>query len=304
MNYGTVFNIQRMSIHDGPGIRTTVFLKGCPLRCAWCHNPESQSPEPEPAYHANRCVGCGFCVAQCPAGALSLSAGKVKKNTDLCIQCNACVASCPYSAWECYGERMSVEDVVTEVLKDKAYYTKTGGGVTFSGGEPLLRADFVAACATQLREHGVHVAVETACFGSETALRRLFDAADLFLVDLKVMDDAAHRRWIGSPVEPILQNLRLLGAWGAEALVRIPVVMGCNATEENMAATADFLLSQTPYRTVELLKMHKLAENKYRALRRDWLIADVEPPTEEHMAELANVLKQKGLCVYYKGEIV
>lgn len=302
MQHGTVFNIQRMSIHDGPGIRTTVFLKGCPLRCSWCHNPESQSRAPELAYHVNRCAGCGFCTRQCPAGALTLVDGKVQRDASRCVQCDTCVSSCPYGAWERYGKEMSVDEVVAEVKKDKAYYQKTGGGVTFSGGEPLMQADFVAACAKKLREEGIPVAVESACFGSAEALRKLCAVTDFFMVDLKAMDEERHKAWIGAPLQPILQNIRLLGEWGADVLIRIPVVTGCNDSRENMEATADFLISETPYRNIELLKMHKLAQNKYEALQRAYTVADVEPPSEERIHALAEVLKTRGLCVLYKGE--
>ena len=295
-------NIQRMSIHDGPGIRTTVFLKGCPLHCAWCHNPESHRRESELAYHASRCVGCGFCVRQCPAGALALVDGKVQRDASCCVQCDMCVSSCPYGAWECYGKEMSVDEVVSEVLKDKAYYEKSDGGVTFSGGEPLMQAEFVAACAKKLKEEGIHIAVETACFGSVEALKTFHAVTDFFMVDLKTMDEETHKARIKASVQPILQNICLLGEWGAKVLIRIPVVTGCNDSVANMEATAAFLCTHTPFRCVELLKMHKLAQNKYDALQREYAVADVEPPSEETIEALAKVLKAHGISVLYKGE--
>ena len=304
MKRGTVFNIQHMSIHDGPGIRTTVFLKGCPLRCAWCHNPESQSIRTELACHANRCVGCGFCVRQCPAGALELLDGRVQRDASRCQDCGACVEACPYGAWEAYGKETTVEDAVAEVLKDRAYYEKTGGGVTFSGGEPLMQAEFVAACAQKLKDEGIHVAVETACFGSAEALSALCAVTDFFMVDLKTMDEAAHKEWIRAPLQPILENIRRLGEWGADVLIRIPVVTGCNDSAHNMEKTAAFLLEQTPYRRVELLRMHKLAQNKYEALQRDYTVADVEPPSEETIHTLAKMLKLHGMEVLYKGDVL
>ena len=304
MLHGKVFNIQRMSIHDGPGIRTTVFLKGCPLRCAWCHNPESQSSESELAYHTSRCVGCGLCVKNCPVGALSLSKDRIVKNASKCIHCLRCAEVCPYQAWEVYGYDIDADTLVESCLKDKAYYDKTNGGVTFSGGEPLEQADFVAACASALKGQGVRIAVETACFGSETHLKQLAEVTDLFMVDLKVMDGQMHQKWIGAPVAPILSNIRLLARSGADVLIRIPVVSGCNDSPSNMEATADFLLSDTSFRRIELLKMHKLAENKYDSWNRNYSVSSVEPPTEEKISDLAAVLKQRGLQVLYKGIIL
>ena len=301
---GKILNVQRMSIHDGPGIRTTVFLKGCPLRCAWCHNPESQKADSEIAWHVSRCVLCGLCVQKCPMGALKLSEGRVIRDDSKCAHCFRCAQICPQGAWELYGYETEPETLVQELLKDKAYFDKTGGGVTFSGGEPLWQTDFVAECERLLREAGVPTAVETSCFGTKEKIESLIRHTDFFMVDLKVMDDMAHRKWIGSSVFPVLSGIELLSERNADVLIRIPVVSGCNDSIRNMELTAEFLTSRTTFRRIELLKMHKLAENKYDSLNREYPVAGIAPPSDEKIAELADALKRRGIQVLYKGETV
>lgn len=298
---GTITNVQRMSVHDGPGIRTTVFLKGCPLRCGWCHNPETQSQSVELAYRANRCAGCGQCVKHCPSGALTLKNGKIEKDPDRCIKCLRCSMGCPTFAWVPYGRQVRMSELCGELLKDRAYYQRTGGGVTFSGGEPLLQAKFVIASEKQLKSVGVHTAVETACFGDPELLRQMAEQTDLFMADLKVMDDALHRKWVGAPIAPILSNLTLLSEINADVLIRIPVVCGVNDTVSNMQQTAKFLIDKTHYRKVELLKMHKLGASKYEFLNRNCPAMDLDVPTEDAILRLAEVLIGCGIAVWYRG---
>lgn len=294
---GTVLQLQRMSVHDGPGIRTTVFLKGCPLRCGWCHNPESQKTEPELAYHVGKCVGCGLCAKHCPAGALRLQDGKIVRDPGQCILCMKCSEICPSFAMETYGKVMTADEVCAVVEKDIAYYESTGGGVTFSGGEPLLQADFVYAVEKRLHENNVHTAVETSCFGEREKLKRLTEETDLFMVDIKTMAKDLHRQWTGASLLPILRNIALLSEWGARALIRITVVLGVSDSIENVAKTAEFLLRETKFRQVELLRMHKLAQGKYQSLGRQYPADRLEIPTEETMRRLERELLRYGMEV-------
>lgn len=294
---GTVLQLQRMSVHDGPGIRTTVFLKGCPLRCGWCHNPESQKTMPELAYHAGKCVGCGLCTRHCPARALRLQDGKIVRDPGQCNLCMKCSEICPSFAWETYGKVMTADEVCAAVEKDIAYYESTGGGVTFSGGEPLMQADFVYALEKRLHEKNVRTAVETSCFGEREKLKRLTEETDLFMVDIKTMEEDLHRAWTGVPLLPILRNIALLAERDARALIRIPVVPGVSDSAENIGKTAEFLLRETKFRQVELLRMHKLAQGKYQSLGRQYPAEKLDVPTEETMQRLEREFFRYGIEV-------
>ena len=233
MTMGMVFNLQRLSVHDGPGIRTTVFLKGCPLRCLWCHNPESMHPGQELGYRRNRCVGCGQCISACPHGALRLGSDGIERKADLCQSCFACADACPTGAMEVYGKEMTPQQVVEIARRDKRYYDKTGGGVTFSGGEPLSQAGFVSETAALLHAEGISTAVETSLFGSAQSLEVVAATCDLVMADIKTMDDELHRRATGQSNRPILDNLKRLADLRANVLIRIPVVPGFSDSVQN-----------------------------------------------------------------------
>ncbi len=294
----TIFNIQRFSIHDGPGIRTTVFFSGCPLRCLWCHNPESHKAKPQMAYFANRCMHCGACIAACPQGALSLDGGRMIADGESCIVCGKCLLVCPTQARKRYGEDYSIELLLDILLRDLTYYQKSGGGVTLSGGEPLLHTVFVAQLSDCLHARGVHVAMESCAYADyEQHIKPLIPLVDLWMIDIKAMDDEQHRVATGKPVSPILDNIRRLSQDGANIIVRVPVVPQLNDNEQNMRAMAEFLVTHTRIRDVELLPMHKLAEHKYEALGRPYPAAHIPPPDASSLPALAHILASYGLNV-------
>lgn len=267
---GRVFDVQRFSLHDGPGIRTVVFLKGCPLRCAWCANPESQQPGPQIAWFENLCAGCGRCAESCPQGAITMDESRVRTDRRLCVACGACAAACPRGARRLLGREVTVDEVMAEVRRDAPFYRRSGGGVTFSGGEPLAQPGFVLACLERSRRWGYHTAVETCGQVRWEDLRAAARVTDLFLYDLKQLDSAGHERLTGVGNKLILENLEKLLEIGAEVTVRVPVVPGANDDAESLAALAAFVAGHPGVRRVELLPYHTLGLHKYDALDVLW----------------------------------
>ncbi|HOO63828.1 MAG TPA: glycyl-radical enzyme activating protein [Synergistaceae bacterium] len=298
---GLVFDIKRYSVHDGPGIRTTVFLKGCPLACWWCHNPESMDPGPRVLYSPKRCIGCGACVEACPRGAIRYSARGVMVDQDACIHCGACVKACPTEALEMTGIPMSVEDVMAEVLKDRAFYDESRGGVTFSGGEPLMQHEFLFEVLRACGARGIHRAVDTTGFASSEVLLHIAEETDLFLYDLKHMNPEEHKKYTGVDNALILTNLQKLASRNAEVNIRIPFIPGINDSRENLLETARFLSSLPKAYTVSLLPYHAAAMEKYHKLGRDYLLKDVLPPSEHQLRQAARIVEGCGLTVKIRG---
>ena len=262
---GTIFNIQRYSTSDGPGVRTTVFLKGCTNLCAWCHNPESMRQAPQLQVHLDRCIGCGRCVATCPQGAQRLDDGSRDFDRGACVACGACATECFAGALEMCGRAMSVAEVVAEIVKDEPYYRHSGGGVTFSGGEPVLQTDFLRQLLVVCREHDLHTAVDTAGNYPWALLESLLPHLDLVLYDLKVLDPARHRRWVGNDGERIRDNLERLGAAGHPLIVRTPVVGGVNDDDAEIAGMARLLGRLDHLVYYELLPYHPLGDAKLQS---------------------------------------
>lgn len=259
---GRVFDIQRFSIHDGPGIRTTVFLKGCPLACRWCHNPEGISPDIQLSFLPERCVGCGACLKACPRAAHLMEAGIHRLDRTRCRACGACAASCPAEALAIVGRDMTVRDVLREVLEDKPFYETSGGGLTVSGGEPMRQADFTEALLAEARASGLHTCLETSGFADGDRIRRLLPLVDLFLYDVKHTDAALHRAATGVPNGPILRNLRALHDAGARIRIRVPFIPGANDGEGNLEGLRALVRSLPRLDGVDLMPYHRLGAGK------------------------------------------
>ncbi|EYE88147.1 ferredoxin [Fervidicella metallireducens AeB] len=291
MKKGIVFNIQRYSIHDGPGIRTTVFLKGCPLNCLWCHNPESKRKSREIFFYKNRCLKCGMCIAICPQNALSIENNGIKTDNKKCIFCGRCAAVCNTNAREIVGVEMTDDELMKEIKKDCIFYEESGGGVTFSGGEPLYQYEFLKLMLKRCKLAGIHTVLDTCGFVSEEALIGISDYVDLFLYDIKLMDDDKHKKYTGVSNVLILNNLNKLDELQKKIFIRIPIIPGIN-DDENIEMTGKFLNKLKSIEKVCLLPYHKIALDKYKRLNLDYNLADTEEPTEEKMEQIAAVFKQ------------
>jgi pyruvate formate lyase activating enzyme len=303
MTQGIIFDIQSYSLHDGPGIRTLVFLKGCPLRCIWCQNPESQRHRPELLYDTEKCTGCGTCVTACRNGAIEVREGKSHTDRERCDGCGECVNICPTEARILAGRTMSAEEVFREVKKDEAFFRNSGGGVTLSGGEPLAQPEFSSDVLRLCREQGIATAIETCGLAPWEAVAQVLRYTDLVLYDLKHLDAVAHRKLTGAPNEVILKNARRIhGELGIPIIARIPVVPGCNADLENIEATARFIAHELGTETpVNLLAYHRLGESKYARLEQTGSGAFIAPPSEEEMEELKRLMEERGLSVTIGG---
>mgnify|MGYP000849577027 CR=1 FL=1 len=284
---GLIFNVQRFSIHDGPGIRTTVFLKGCPLRCFWCHNPEGLDLLPALQYWDHRCTRCGACVTVCPDHLHHLESGAHRIDRERCTACFRCVDQCYSGALEPSGRRVRISELLPQLLADQPFFAASGGGVTLSGGEPLMQPQFSRALLQACKEAGVHTTVQTCAATSWTHLRSILAWVDLFLIDIKVLDPMAHKQCTGQSNRRILENIRRLAETPAPLVFRIPVIPGVNDRPETIAEIARFVSTlRTPALTVELVPFHRLATDKYRSLGWTYQAADLCPLSTEAMDSL------------------
>jgi len=293
---GRVFDVQRFSLHNGPGIRTTVFLKGCPLACAWCHNPEGRSPDPQVARFPARCIACGACREVCPTGAAGDEA-----TGEPCRVCGACVEACPSGARELVGRDVAPDELADEAARDRVFFEESGGGVTFSGGEPLAQPEFLLAVLGRLREAGIHTAVDTCGHAPPEVLLRVAAAADLILFDVKLIDDGRHLRFTGVSNRTILENFRALGQAHANLWVRVPVIPGVNDDEENLAATARLAAATPGVRRVDLLPYHRAGLTKFGRVGMRPELGDVQPPSAERMERLAEPFRRLALATSVGG---
>ncbi len=294
---GMIFDLHRFSIHDGPGLRTTVFFKGCPLRCLWCHNPESQDPRPERMEREERCLRCGACLAACPQGAISESEGRLVTDARLCTRCGACAEVCFAEARQIAGRSQTAGQVLAEIERDLIFFDQSRGGATFSGGEPLRQPDFLLALLQGCRARGIHTALDTCGEAAWETLERVRPWVDLFLYDLKLMDPGRHARFTGVTNERILENLRRLAAAGHAIWLRVPVIPGVNDDRENLQALGHFAALLPGIQQVTLLPYHHAAAGKYERLGAAYPLPQVAPPGEQAMGEIARMLEAYGLPV-------
>jgi len=292
---GTIFNVQRYSVHDGPGIRTTAFLKGCPLACSWCHNPEGVDPSPEILVLAGRCVGCLSCVEACPEPPVERADGKPWTNRAVCRVCGRCVAACARGARKLVGREVTVEKLAHELERDRPFYEESGGGITLSGGEPLMQAEFALAVLELCRKRGLHTALDTSGAAPADVAVRAAALSDLVLFDLKQLDPDVHRSAVGAELEPILTNLRAIDETGTEIWIRFPLIPDATDSEENLEALADTALSLTNTRRVHILPFHRTAADKYARLERPWRYDAVPDASEERTARAVEYLLNRGL---------
>jgi len=292
-----VTNVQFYNVHDGPGIRTVVFLKGCPLSCQWCSNPETINSQPELGLNPGMCTGCGKCPDSCPEQALSLDdSGLIRLDRERCTNCGDCVATCLPGALTLYGKVMTVEEVLQQFQKDKMFFGPDGGA-TFSGGEALLQPDFVAEVFALCKQDGIHTCLETTGSVSQRALTKVLPVTDLFLYDLKHLDDEVHRLWTGVPNKLVLDNARWLAAQGAHILFRVPLIPGLNDCPDNITAMTDFVgsLEGEHVQGIELLPYHRMGTGKYQSLDRPYRLEDLCEHASEQVQSVKDAINARGV---------
>ncbi len=300
---GSIFNILRHATEDGPGIRTTVFMKTCPMRCPWCHNPEGMDRPAHLVWYDARCIGDGQCVKACPLEALKLTDQGVLIDRSRCDACGLCVEACPAAALEVLGRDYTVEEVASIVMEDKVFYEKSGGGMTLSGGEPAQQPEFCAALMKAVKQEGIHIALDTCAGVNWKTLRPLVELANLVLLDLKVMDERAHLEFTGIPLKLVLENARNISREGKSLWVRTPVIPGYTDSEENIRLVARFIKQHLPTATrYDILAFNNYCTPKYARLGLSWAFKDTELIPEELMVKLAETAKEEGLeFVHWSG---
>jgi len=310
---GILFDVRKYSIHDGPGIRTAFFFKGCPLHCAWCHNPEGIAFSPEILLRPDRCLGldrCGICIKNCPTGAAQPAQSPIAFSPQaVCSICGICVAECPSEARQIVGRKISVNDIVAAALQDESFYDESGGGVTFTGGEPFAQPEFLLECLDACKKNGIHTALDTSGYAPSSIVDRAADSANLFLFDIKHMDSKEHERWTGVPNSQILENLSSLCARGASIWVRIPLIPGVNDSKDNLEATANILeglnfakdLNQGCSRAVQILPYHDSAKNKYALRGLPYPMAGFPTPSADTATMAMDTFSSRGITARVGG---
>ena len=292
-----IFNIQKFSTHDGDGVRTTIFFKGCPLRCMWCHNPESQHYYKELIFHQHKCTACGRCVAKCKQGANSIVDGKIVFDRSKCTACGVCTDWCITEARELAGKEYTVDALVKEAMKDKIFYEQSGGDVTLSGGEVMAsqHMDYVEEVCRKLHENGVSVFIDTSGYTDYENLKRILPYVDVFLYDIKVMDPEDHKKFIGVDNSLILENLKKLSDEGAGLYIRLPIIQQVNATDEHIESVIHFLKENNIHaRQVNLLPYHDIGKGKYASLDMEYHEDEMSVPVSELMEHFKSMFEEQG----------
>lgn len=296
INKGNVFNIQKLSIHDGPGIRTLVFLKGCPLRCLWCANPESLELKPQIASFYNRCIGCGACKEICPKDAITVVDGAYVIDTELCDDnCQLCSEECYAESKRIVGKEMTADEVIDEIMKDRGFYKRSGGGVTFSGGEPLMQADFLLEILKECKRLKLHTAIETSGYADNNKIKEIAEYLDLIYFDIKHLDSNKHRELTGVLNHKILGNLKTLNDMRKSIIVRIPIIPTYNDDENHIKGIAEFCMDLKSVIRIELLPYHNLGESKYKSIDKEYGLSEIETPASEQMDKLWEIISDIGI---------
>lgn len=298
---GIIFDIKRYAIHDGPGIRTTVFFKGCPLRCRWCQNPESWEAGREPGLRVGRCLVCRQCLEACSRGAIEFSSDRPVTDPSRCSLCGECVDVCPAGAREIIGRQVTVDEVVAEIEKDAVFHDQSGGGATFSGGEPLMQPEFLYELLLRCTAREIHTTVDTSCYAEPWVIERIVEHVDLFLCDLKHMDGEQHERMTGAGNELILANIRRLAAAGNNVIIRLPVIPGYNDDERNIEATGRFVASLGGINRIDILPYHSGGRHKSARLVGEHELLEAVPPSDERLGAVAEKLRGFGFTVRIGG---
>ncbi|MDF1539003.1 MAG: glycyl-radical enzyme activating protein [Candidatus Thorarchaeota archaeon] len=293
---GILTNIQRCSTEDGPGIRTSIFLKGCPLHCIWCHNIETLDSEPRLVWHGQKCIGDEACVRVCPEEALQLTSTGMVIDLEKCKTCGDCEDACPSGALEIIGKTWDAEKLVEELLRDKVFFETSNGGVTISGGEPLMQSEFVIAVASGLRSKGVHVAIDTSGYSSEATWRKVMEHVDMVLLDLKQMDPAKHKEYTGVPLDRILKNAKIIAELNIPVWIRTPIISEHTDTSENIQAISRFIVNEMPnVERYDLLTFNKMCIEKYLLFGLEYPLRDYDLIENGQIEKLAMTAKSEGV---------
>lgn len=299
---GIIFDIQRYSIHDGPGIRTVVFLKGCPLRCLWCCNPESQLINPQLSFIQSKCIGCLECIKICPNKAIRFDKEKgFLIDYKLCDMCGRCSDVCYPGARVIIGKKMSVDEVIAEVIRDKSFYNRSNGGVTLSGGEVLLQWGFAKEILKKCKELNINTAIETCGYCKWEYFTEVLEYVDLVLYDLKHLDSAEHKRLTGVDNQLILENAAKVVKKGKEMIIRVPLIPSLNDSKDNITMLVDFVLTLEKVKEIDLLPYHQLGVSKYNQIGQTYKLNEINPPSEEKINDIKRYIENRGFLVKVGG---